>query len=61
VRIRTAISILAISGLAHVERLPSLTSEHGIANAHRLAHLEPYVNMGTRGRTMLESESSFGE
>jgi DNA-binding transcriptional ArsR family regulator len=51
-RIRSAASLLAALGLVHVERLPSDISNHGISNGYRLAHLEPYVHMGTKGRGM---------
>ncbi len=49
-RIRRAISLLAAIGLVHVEHLPSRTNDRGTANAYRLALLDPYVHLGTRGR-----------
>lgn len=52
---RTAIStgntILAVNGLIHTMQLTSGQSEHGIVNAYRLPHLEPYTHAGTRGRS----------
>jgi DNA-binding transcriptional ArsR family regulator len=51
-RIRSAASLLAVLGLVHVERMPSEISDHGISNGYRLAHVDPYVHMGTRGRAM---------
>jgi DNA-binding transcriptional ArsR family regulator len=49
-RIRRAISFLAAIGLVHVEHLPSSLNERGTSNAYRLAFLDPYVHLGTRGR-----------
>jgi DNA-binding transcriptional ArsR family regulator len=49
-RIRRAISFLAAIGLVHVEHLPSRLNERGTSNAYRLAFLDPYVHLGTRGR-----------
>lgn len=51
-RIRSAASFLAALGLVHIERLPSEINSHGVSNGYRLAHLEPYVHMGTKGRGM---------
>ncbi len=48
--IRRGLSLLAANGMVHVEHIPSRTSEHGFANAYRLAHLDPYTHMGTRNR-----------
>jgi hypothetical protein len=52
VRIKTAISFLASRSLIYVEHIPSLENSHGISNAYRIAGLEPYNHMGTRGRAM---------
>ncbi len=49
-RLKTAISVLAAHGLVYVEHRPSAINDHGVASAYRLAHLDPYVHMGTRGR-----------
>ncbi|QUD86241.1 hypothetical protein [Phenylobacterium montanum] len=54
-RIKQALTILAVAGLVHVERIPSAENEYAVANGYRIAHLDPYVHMGTRGRT-LEAE-----
>jgi hypothetical protein len=54
VRIKTAISYLASHSLVHVEHIPRMNSEYGVANAYRVAGIEPYNHMGTRGR-MLEA------
>lgn len=51
-RIKSAISLLAGQGLLHVEHLPSEISAYGVSNGYRLAHLDPYVHMGTKGRGM---------
>lgn len=57
-RIRSAISMLAATGLVHVEHIPSMANQYGTANAYRLAHLDTRVHMGTRGRRM-ESDAIF--
>ena len=49
-RIKAALSFLIASGLIHIEHVPSEANDRGIANAYRLAFLEPRVHMGTRGR-----------
>lgn len=51
-RIKAATSLLATLSLIYVEHLPSQTNEYGIANAYRLACLDPYTHMGTKGRGM---------
>jgi DNA-binding transcriptional ArsR family regulator len=48
--IRRALSWLAVQGLIHVERVPSVISVDGVANAYRLAHLDTRRHMGTLGR-----------
>jgi DNA-binding transcriptional ArsR family regulator len=48
--VKRAVSLLAASGLVHVERVASLFSDYGVANAYRLAHLDSYRHMGTSGR-----------
>lgn len=50
--IKSAASFLAALGLIHVERLPSEINSYGVSNGYRLAQLEPYAHMGTRGRGM---------
>lgn len=50
--IKGGLNILAANGLIHVERIPSSMSDYGVANAYRLAHLDSYIHMGTRGRGM---------
>ncbi len=54
-RIKSAISVLAAQGLVHVEHTKSFRSEFGIANAYRLAFIQPRVHMGTFGRGMDEA------
>jgi DNA-binding transcriptional ArsR family regulator len=49
-RIKKGISLLASLGLVHVEHVPSRLNDRGTANAYRLAFLDPYVHLGTRGR-----------
>jgi hypothetical protein len=51
-RIRRAISFLSAIGLIHVEHLPSRLYERGTANAYRLAFLDSYNHLGTRGRDL---------
>ena len=51
-RIKTAISVLAAQGLVHVEHVPSMTNDYGIANAYRLAFIRSRDHMGTHGRGM---------
>jgi len=48
--IRSAVSLLAGLGLVHVEHFKSDVNAYGIANAYRLAHIDPYRHMGTTGR-----------
>jgi hypothetical protein len=48
-RIRRAISFLAAIGLVHLEHVPRI-NDRGTANAYRLAFLNPYIHLGTRGR-----------
>lgn len=59
-RIKAAISLLASLALVYVEHLPSQTNEHGVANAYRLAGLDSYSHMGTKGRG-LEAVDFDGE
>jgi hypothetical protein len=49
-RIKRALSLLATVGLVYQERIPSTLNERGTANAYRLAYLDSYNHMGTRGR-----------
>ncbi|RWO39283.1 MAG: hypothetical protein EOS11_22490 [Mesorhizobium sp.] len=49
-KIKAATSLLATSSLAYTERLLSTTNDFGVANAYRLAGLDTYNHMGTRGR-----------
>ena len=49
-KIKAATSLLASSSLAYIERIPSRTNDMGVSNAYRLAGLEAYQHMGTRGR-----------
>ena len=48
--IRRALSVLAANELVHIEHVPSDKIENGVANAYRLAHLDTYNHMGTKGR-----------
>ena len=54
--IRRGISLLAANGMVHVEHVPSTESEHGFANAYRLAHLDTRTHMGTRLRGVRAAE-----
>ena len=60
-RIKSAASFLAALGLLHVERLPSDINSQGVSNGYRLAHLDPYVHMGTKGRGMDAAEFAHFE
>ena len=55
-RIKSALSLLAVNNLLHVEHVPSWANEHGVSNAYRLAHLETNQHMGNRGRRLLHEE-----
>jgi hypothetical protein len=55
-RLKRAISVLAANGLVYVEHRRSNKNEHGVANAYRLAHLDAYAHMGTRGRSSVDAE-----
>ena len=58
-RIKSAISLLAVNSLVYVEQVSSTVSEHGVSNAYRLAHLDAYRHMGTRGRRYFDEEQLF--
>jgi len=49
-RIKSGLSLLAALSLVYVEHVPSTTNPQGIANAYRIAGVEPYRHMGTGGR-----------
>jgi hypothetical protein len=51
-RIRAALSLLAALYLVHIDHIKSTLTEHGMANAYRLVHLEAYKHMGTTGRAL---------
>lgn len=50
--IKRGLSFLAANGLVHIEHNPSRESQHGFANAYRLAHLDSYAHGGTSNRGM---------
>ncbi len=52
--IKRALSLLAVEGLLHVERVASSRSEYGIVNAYRLTFLDTRNHMGTKGRSDLQ-------
>jgi DNA-binding transcriptional ArsR family regulator len=54
--IRRGLSLLAANGIVHVQQISSQESEHGFANAYRLAHLDPRVHPGTSLRGMSAAE-----
>ncbi len=58
-QIKAAISLLASSSLAYLERVPSNLNSYGVANAYRLAGLDSYRHMGTMGRRMDATEFDF--
>jgi hypothetical protein len=51
-RIKSGLSILAANGVVHIEHVQAMGSDYGIANAYRVAHIEPYRHMGTIGRRL---------
>lgn len=57
-KIKSALSLLAVNNLVHVEHVPSWSSEYGVSNAYRLAHLDTNRHMGNRGRRLIH-EGSF--
>jgi hypothetical protein len=59
--IKKGLNILAANGLVHVEHVPSAASDYGIANAYRVAYIDPFNHLGTRGRGMeaVDFESPF--
>jgi hypothetical protein len=57
VRIKAAISILALVPLVYVEQLPSKTNPNGYSNAYRIVGIDPYNHRGTRGRETNESDA----
>lgn len=59
-RIRSALSLLASTGLIHIDHVKSTTSEFGMANAYRLTHVDPHRHMGTTGRGATDADS-FGD
>jgi hypothetical protein len=52
-KIKPGISFLASLSLVYVEHVPSKTNAHGVASAYRIAGVDPYSHMGTRGRSGL--------
>lgn len=57
--VKSATSLLASLSLAYTERVPSNTNEFGVANAYRLAGLEPRMHMGTIGRRLTAHDHDF--
>lgn len=57
--IKAATSLLASLSLAYIERVPSSSNDYGVANAYRLAGLETFVHMGTRGRRYEAAEFEY--
>ncbi len=55
-RIRAALSLLAGAALVHIDHVKSTTSEHGMANAYRLTHVDPHRHLGTTGRSTEASD-----
>lgn len=54
-RVTTALSILAVGGLVHVQQQPSKADPSRIANSYRLTHLHPRRHPGTIAREELMS------
>jgi DNA-binding transcriptional ArsR family regulator len=59
--IKAAISLLAALSLVYVEHVRSENNDYGIANAYRLAGLDSYRHLGTRGRAMDLSGGDGGD
>ena len=49
-QIRRGLTVLAVVGVVHVDRVRSNAGVDRIASAYRLAHVDPYRHMGTIGR-----------
>ncbi|GJE02709.1 hypothetical protein [Methylobacterium isbiliense] len=59
--VKRALSLLTVLGLVHTERTASQANAYGVSNSYRLAHLDPYNHMGTRGRTTAFMDFAEGE
>ncbi|HEY5363861.1 MAG TPA: hypothetical protein VIJ49_06650 [Aestuariivirga sp.] len=57
-RIKSALSLLTVNGLVHVEHVRSSASSFGISNAYRLVHLDTFNHLGTSGRKMIDGSGS---
>lgn len=51
-KLKPALALLASLSLVYVEHIPSEENRYGVANAYRLAGLDTYRHMGTRGRRL---------
>ena len=58
--LRTAIDLVVLYGLVHVERIKR-ESENGYYNAYRIAHVDPYRHMGTSGRSDETTANLFSD
>jgi hypothetical protein len=54
-RIKPALGLLAVNGLAYPELMPSSKSEFGVSHGYRLTGIESHVHAGTLGRKLLLS------
>ncbi|SFH55928.1 hypothetical protein SAMN05216299_12226 [Nitrosospira sp. Nsp14] len=59
-RLKTALSLLAASGMVHIEHVPSRQSEYGIANAYRIPQIDSSRHKGTVGRGLTEHDGFGG-
>lgn len=55
-RIKSATSFLASHSLIYIDHVPSQANEHGVANAYRVAGIDPRRHMGTLGRSLYVTE-----
>lgn len=58
-RIKSALSLLAANSLVYVEHMASEENPYGIANAYRIAHIDPRRHMGTSGRRFVRGNEEF--
>ena len=58
--IRSALDILVLNGLIHIEPLRRVNGE-GYFHAYRIAHIDPFRHMGTSGRSDEIADNSFAD
>jgi DNA-binding transcriptional ArsR family regulator len=60
-QIKQGLSVLALNGLVHVERMASWESKIGKASAYRLTHLDSYRHRGTTDIDQILEAGTMGE